>query len=72
MELCDKKHDEVCYETRTCPACDERGTVQDNLDRMEEDRDMWKSNCDDSKDEAMEAAKEIAELQAELTALKVR
>jgi hypothetical protein len=22
MELCSKKHDEVCYEGRVCPACD--------------------------------------------------
>lgn len=46
MTLCDKQHDEVCYEGRSCPACAVRdeleGQIADlklELKGVEEERD---------------------------------
>jgi len=34
MELCSDKHEEVCYEGRTCPVCAERDDLQGQIDEL--------------------------------------
>lgn len=29
MELCDDGHDEVCFDARECPVCEEQGKIRD-------------------------------------------
>lgn len=36
MNLCDKGHDEVCYESRSCPACEEMGQLQDEINGLKD------------------------------------
>jgi hypothetical protein len=43
MNLCDKNHDEVCYEGRACPACellkqftDEKQDLQNEIDGLKQ------------------------------------
>ena len=31
MNLCDKRHDQICYDGRDCPVCDRR----EEMDRLE-------------------------------------
>jgi hypothetical protein len=35
MELCAKNHDEVCFETRYCPACEAIDALQDQIQALE-------------------------------------
>jgi len=42
MELCSKKHDEVCYETCTCPACSEMDDLNDQIIDLNRDIDELK------------------------------
>ena len=37
MQLCNDKHDEVCYEGRICPACEVREELQEKIDALKEE-----------------------------------
>lgn len=39
MDLCSSGHDEVCYETRTCPMCDIINEMQDELKEAKKEID---------------------------------
>lgn len=48
MNLCSTKHDEVCYEGRTCPVCDLRSEKDSEIDELkqqlkeeEENTEAW-------------------------------
>lgn len=52
MNLCSDKHDEVCYEGRTCPVCDLRSDKDDEIERLtqkvkeeEENAEAWMDKC---------------------------
>lgn len=47
MELCSNGHDEVCYETRECPACLLKDEMQEKIDRLQEDNDRLMVELDD-------------------------
>ena len=36
MNLCNDRHDEVCYEGRDCPVCDMRNEKQVEIDDLNE------------------------------------
>lgn len=50
MELCSIGHEEVCYESRFCPACAVKDELQAKIDEMQakidemqEENDRWHS-----------------------------
>jgi len=36
MNLCDLKHDEICYEGRDCPLCAEKEDLENKLEEARE------------------------------------
>jgi predicted nucleic acid-binding Zn-ribbon protein len=59
MNLCSDDHDEVCYESNTCPVCDQMSKVKD-----------LEGQVDSLEDEKKNAEKSIDELTDEISGLK--
>ncbi len=46
MDLCNEKHDEICYEGRVCPACDKIGDLEVELEDVQEQLKKAQSELD--------------------------
>lgn len=52
MNLCDHKHDEICFDGRTCPICVQIADLELDVERLQDE-------LADTKLELEEAAKEL-------------
>lgn len=43
MNICHDGHEEICFEGRKCPFCDELATKEAEIDRLNEDIDDLKN-----------------------------
>ena len=59
MDLCSMKHDEVCYESRDCPACELQETI--------EEQDGTRA---DLEEQIVKLDERVEELEVELEELK--
>jgi len=69
MTLCSYGHDEVCYEGRSCPACemkDERDDKAKALDTMQSERDDLDEQLADSDANIRELETKNGELRSKL------
>ncbi len=51
MNLCSENHNEVCYETRSCPACSLRDELQRVIDRRDATIEELESTIEDLKEQ---------------------
>ena len=58
LEICSIGHDEVCYETKECPACKAMEILQARIDSLQEENDKLTIELDD-KMQAMMDAEEV-------------
>ena len=58
LQLCDIGHDEVCYETRECPACAIQELMQAKIDSLQEVNDRLTIALDDMQ-QAITDAEEV-------------
>ena len=63
MELCDNKHDEICYYGRVCPVCDLRDDLEQTIAELNQEIDELKDGLEQT---IAELNQEIGELKAEL------
>lgn len=47
MDLCDEKHDEVCYNVRLCPVCNLRADLQEEIDDLQAELKDAKQEIED-------------------------
>ena len=48
MELCSYGHEEVCFEGRSCPACDMRDEKESEIDDLENEIKSLENKLEDS------------------------
>ena len=41
MEICSNNHDEVCYEGFVCPVCRMQEEMQDKIDKLQSELDVY-------------------------------
>ena len=63
MNLCSDHHEEVCYETRTCPACDAIQEKQNDIDSRDTEIKDLKGQMEDTDNQIIELQDQIKELE---------
>jgi len=54
MNLCSDGHDEVCYEGKYCPVCEEKNNLLSEIDSMQKDIDRLNNENDKLQDKLIE------------------
>ena len=57
MNLCSDHHDEVCYEAKTCPACEAIQEKQNDIDSRDNEIKDLKGQADDLAEQLKESEK---------------
>lgn len=52
MNLCNEKHEEICFEGRKCPLCDMRDDLNHEVDSLMKELDAIKTALEDARMDA--------------------